>query len=139
MHRPYHRAEINKAFERVKAVLHAQANKRGNGKAFHIDTYTGAELWGGDRYDYDHIFPSEMIHSRYKDKLTDLEIAEVVNIPENIALTLRSINQSKGKKDPESWIQTISSKEASPIKIDIAMKAIEKAKRAIEIRALQFG
>lgn len=137
--RPYHRGEINKAFERAKAKLHLEALQRGKGIAFYIDSYTGSELWGGGRYDYDHIYPSEIIHSRYKDKLTDLEIAEILNIPENIAVTLRSINQSKGKKDPENWIKNISTGEASPIKIDIAMKAIEKAKRAIENRALQFG
>jgi hypothetical protein len=67
MSRPYHCAEIDKAFECAKALLHAQANKRGNGNAFYIDSYTGGELWGGDRYDYDHIFPSELIHTRYKD------------------------------------------------------------------------
>ncbi len=104
MSRPYHRAEINRAFERVKALLHSEALGRGNGNAHYIDTYTGEELWSGDRYDYDHISPSEMVHSRYKERLTDLEIAEIVNIPENIAVTLRSINQSKGKKDPEFWI-----------------------------------
>lgn len=134
MSRPYHRAEINKAFERVKVLLHLEALQRGSGTAFFIDSYTGGELRGGERYDYDHIFPSEMIHTRYKDKLTDVEIAEIVNIPENIAVTLRSINQSKGKKDPESWILNISTN-TSIIKIDLAMRAIEKAKLAIEKKA----
>ena len=105
MSRPYHRGEINKAFEKVKAELHAEAVQRGNGRAFYIDTYTGEQLWGGDTYDYDHIYPSELIHSKYKDQFSDQEIAEIVNIPENIAVTLRGINQSKGKKNPEIWIQ----------------------------------
>ncbi|MFC5624483.1 hypothetical protein [Algoriphagus winogradskyi] len=138
MSRPYHRGEINRAFERVKALLHFDAMQRGGGKARYIDSYTGEELWGGDRYDYDHIFPSELIHSRYKDKLTDTEIAEIVNIPENIAVTLRSINQSKGKKDPELWIQDSRLIISTKIKFGIAAKVIERAKIAIEKKASQF-
>jgi hypothetical protein len=136
--RPYHRGEINRAFEKVKAELHAAATLRGNGRAFYRDSYTGAELWGGDPYDYDHIFPSEMIHSRYKDRLTDIQIAKIVNIPENIAVTLRSINQSKGKKDPEIWIQDLRLASSSPIRLDIAASAIQKAKKAIERKASEF-
>jgi len=139
MSRPYHRGEINKAFERVKARLHAQALERGNGIANYIDTYTGEELWGGDRYDYDHIFPSEMVHTNYKDRLTDIQIAEIVNIPENIAVTLRSINQSKGKKDPELWIQDSRLILSSSVKLDIVRVAIIKAKKAIERKALEYN
>lgn len=136
--RPYHRGEINRAFERAKAVLHAEAMLRGNGRAHYIDTYTGEELWGGDRYDYDHIFPSEMIHSRYKERLSDLQIAEIVNIPENIAVTLRSINQSKGKKDPEIWIQDSRILLATPIDVKLTTQAIERAKKAIALHASLF-
>ncbi|RAI84190.1 hypothetical protein [Algoriphagus yeomjeoni] len=137
--RPYHRGEINRAFERVKALLHYDAVKRGNGIAFYIDTYTGEELRGGDAYDYDHIFPSEMIHSRYKNKLSDLQIAELVNIPENIAVTLRSINQSKGKKDPEFWILDSRIMIGTSIKLARVKSAIAKAKAAIEVKASEFG
>lgn len=136
--RPYHRGEINRSFERAKAILHAEAMLRGNGTAYYIDTYTGEELWGGDRYDYDHIFPSEMLHSRYKDRLTDLEIAQIVNIPENIAVTLRSINQSKGKKDPEFWILDSSIMVGTSIKLTRVKSAIAIAKSAIEKKASQF-
>jgi hypothetical protein len=139
MSRPYHRAEIDKAFERAKALLHAQANKRGNGNAFYIDSYTGGELWGGDRYDYDHIFPSELIHTRYKDQLTDLQIAEIVNIPENIAVTLRTINQSKGKKNPEIWIQDQISIATNKINVAMASTAIKQAKQAIAAKARELG
>jgi len=138
MPRPYHRGEINKAFEKAKALMHSQAIQRGNGRAFYIDAYTGEQLWGGDPYDYDHIFPSEMIHSRYKDRLTDIQIAEIVNIPENIAVTLRSINQSKGKKDPELWIQDSRLILSTSIKLGVAGKAIAVAKDAIETKASQF-
>ncbi len=135
MSRPYHRGEINRAFEKAKALMHAQAVQRGNGRAYYIDSYTGEELWGGDPYDYDHIFPSEIIHSRYKDRLSDIQIAEIVNIHENIAVTLRSINQSKGKKDPEFWIQDSRLILSTKIKLGIASRAIAVAKSAIEKKA----
>ncbi|WP_339702175.1 hypothetical protein [Algoriphagus aquimarinus] len=138
MSRPYHRGEINRAFERAKALMHAQAIQRGEGRAFYIDAYTGDELWGGDSYDYDHVFSSEMIHSRYKDRLSDIQIAEIVNIPENIAVTLRSINQSKGKKDPELWTQDSRLILSTNIKLGIANRAIALAKSAIEKKASEF-
>ena len=73
MSRPYHRGEINKAFEKVKAELHAQAIKEGNGRAFYIDSYTGQELWGGDAYDYDHIY----LTSNQKDEKYIIELDEI--------------------------------------------------------------
>lgn len=138
MPRPYNRDEINKAFEKAKFILHEQALLRGNGRAYHLDTYTGEELWGGDRYDYDHIFPSEMIHTKYKDRLSDLEIAQVVNIPENIAVTLRSINQSKGKKDPEFWAMDTRIILSHPIKLELVHRAIARAKTALEAAASKY-
>jgi hypothetical protein len=132
MSRPYHRGEINKAFEKIKAQLHAEAVLKGRGIAFYLDTYTGGKLWGGDSYDYDHIFPSELIHTKYKDEFSDQEIAEIVNIRENIAVTLRSINQSKGKKNPEIWIQEVRQTRNESIKVDLVEKAIQHAKQAIE-------
>lgn len=138
MSRPYHRGEINKAFEKVKAELHAQAVKKGKGRAFYIDSYTGLELWGGDAYDYDHIYPSELIHSRYKDSLDDMQIAQIVNLPENIAVTTRSINQSKGKKDPERWLEEEEQFGNGVVKADLVKHAIQKAKAAIECIARQL-
>lgn len=132
MSRPYHRGEINKAFEKVKAELHAEAVLKGRGTSFYIDTYTGEKLWGGDLYDYDHIYPSELIHSKYKDEFTDQEIAEILNVRENIGVTLRSINQSKGKKNPETWIQDVRQTRNEFIKVDLVEKAIQRAKQAIE-------
>ena len=40
----------------------------------------------------------------YRDQLSNAEIAEVVNCPENVAVTLRTINQSKGKMRMEDWM-----------------------------------
>ncbi|WP_139229151.1 hypothetical protein [Algoriphagus aquimarinus] len=61
-----------------------------------------------------------------------------MKIPENIAVTLRSINQSKGKKDPELWIQDSRLILTTKINLGIAGKAIEFAKSAIEKKASQF-
>ncbi len=97
--RPYHRSEIDSLFTKVKAEMHKKAlEEGGDGKANYTDCYTGKFLRGGDRYDYEHIRSSEAIFMTYRDQLTNLEIAEVVNCPENLAVTLRSLNRSKGKK-----------------------------------------
>lgn len=139
MSRPYHRGEINKAFEKVKAELHAQAVLKGGGRASYLDSYTGAQLWGGDPYDYDHIYPSKMVHSLYKDQFSDLEIAEIVNVPENIAVTLRSINQSKGKKSPELWLEDPRLLTANLVDLNLLRSAIQKAKAAIDRKVIALG
>ncbi|MFD1015054.1 hypothetical protein [Winogradskyella rapida] len=103
--RPYHRAEIDQRFTIVKAQMHQQAlTKGGDGIALYTDCYTGKTLRGGDRYDYEHIRSSEAIFMTYRDRLTNTEIAELVNCPGNVAVTLRSINQSKGKMRMEDWM-----------------------------------
>ena len=96
--RPYHRVEIDLLFTKVKAQMHQQALRRGgDDTALYTDCYTGETLRGGDRYDYEHIRSSEAVFMAYRDRLTNSQIAEVVNCPENVAVTLRTINQSKGK------------------------------------------
>lgn len=103
--RPYHRKEIDLLFTKAKAKMHQEALARsGDGKALYIDCYTGETLRGGDRYDYEHVRSSEALFMMYRDRLTNFEIAEVVNCQKNIAVTLRSINQSKGKMRLEDWL-----------------------------------
>ncbi|QNK77713.1 hypothetical protein H7F37_01075 [Winogradskyella sp. PAMC22761] len=103
--RPYHRQEIDLLFTKVKAQMHQQALTRGgDGIALYTDCYTGETLRGGDRYDYEHIRSSEDVFMTYRDRLTNAEIAQVVNCPENVAVTLRTINQSKGKMRMEDWM-----------------------------------
>lgn len=132
MPRPYSRIEIDREFKQIKSRLHQEAVAQGNGNALYEDSYTGRILHGGDPYDYDHIFPCEMIHSRYKNQLSDVQIAKVVNCRENIAVTLRSINMSKGKKDPELWIADSRHIISHGMKIQLAASTIEKAKLAIQ-------
>lgn len=118
--RPYHRAEIDQLFTKVKAQMHEQALLRGgDGIALYTDCYTGETLRGGDRYDYEHIRSSEAVFMMYRDRLTNAEIAEVVNCVENVAVTLRTINQSKGKTNMEDWMAN--SNNVSNYKIDIAL------------------
>ena len=105
--RPYWRTEIDQAFAKRKAIMHAEAIKRGgDGIALFQDCYTGKTLRGGDDYDYEHIRSSEAIFMKYRHILTNEQIAEVVNCPENVGVTLRRINQSKGKRKMEDWLQS---------------------------------
>ena len=101
--RPYYRVEIDLVFNKVKAQLHEEAVQRGGGVALFEDCYTGKTLRGGEAYDFEHIRSSEEVFMAYRDRLTNEEIALVVNCPENVKTTLRSINQSKGKRRFEEW------------------------------------
>lgn len=131
--RPYHRTEIDLLFTKVKAQMHQQALARGgDGKALFIDCYTGETLRGGDRYDYEHIRSSEAIFMEYRDRLTNSEIAEVVNCPENVAVTLRTINQSKGKMRMEDWLANSNNISNHSIDMALTRNALANADRSIQ-------
>lgn len=105
--RPYRRTEIDLAFNKRKALMQKEALIRGgDGKALYIDCYTGKTLRGGDLYDYEHIRSSEEIFMKYRNILTNEQIAEVVNCPENVGVTLTAINKSKGKYRMEDWMKS---------------------------------
>lgn len=113
--------------------MHQQALERGgNGVALYTDCYTGQTLRGGDRYDYEHIRSSEAVFTAYRDRLTNSEIAEVVNCPENVAVTLRTINQSKGKMRMEDWLANASNVSNHNINKAIALKAVANADKGIQ-------
>lgn len=102
--RPYRREEIDFVFKRVKEKLHQEAKERGGGEqTLFEDCYTGLTIRGGEPYDYEHIRSAESIFMEYRDRLSNEEIAEVVNCEENVKVTLRIINQSKGKYSFETW------------------------------------
>ena len=130
--RSYMRTEIDIEFTRVKAVMHNKAVLRGGGIALYKDVYTGKTLRGGDPYDYEHIRSSEELYMKYRDKLTDQQIALVVNCPENVAVTLRSINKSKGKKKMEEWMDNRDNVINHDIDVTLTMEALERADRGIE-------
>ncbi|WP_156810105.1 hypothetical protein [Nitritalea halalkaliphila] len=102
--RPYWRFEIDQVFAARKAQMHQEAQRRGGGVALFEDCYTGKTLRGGEDYHYEHIFSAEEIFMRYRDRLTNAQIAELVNCPENIGVTLATINRSKGKKSVGEWL-----------------------------------
>ncbi|MGY6558617.1 MAG: hypothetical protein ACXIT9_04980 [Nitritalea sp.] len=102
--RPYWRFEIDQVFLKRKAEMHHQAQQRGGGVALFEDCYTGQTLRGGDPYQYEHIISSEEIFMRFRSQLTNEQIAELVNCPENLGVTLAGINQSKGKKAIGDWL-----------------------------------
>lgn len=122
--RPYYRVEIDLVFNKVKAQLHEEAVQRGGGIALFEDCYTGKTLRGGEPYDYEHIRSSEEVFMAYRNRLTNEEIALVVNCPENVKTTLRSINQSKGKRRFEEW--------ATPDIIAKHVLCMKTAKKSVE-------
>lgn len=131
--RPYHRIEIDLLFTKVKALMHQDALIRGvDGKALYSDCYTGETLRGGDRYDYEHIRSSEAVFMAYRDRLTNSEIAEVVNCPENVAVTLRSINQSKRKTKLEDWLSNSVNGSKHGINVALTKNVAARADRGIQ-------
>jgi hypothetical protein len=131
--RPYRRTEIDKIFTRTKASMQQAALIRGGeGIAVYIDVYTGKTLRGGDRYDYEHLRSSEAIHTQYKSVLTDEQIALVVNCPENVSVTLRCINQSKGKRKMEEWLSNPANITANGIDLKLTLANLRKADDGIE-------
>lgn len=131
--RPYRRTEIDKIFTKTKASMQQAALKRGgDGIALYIDVYTGKTLRGGDSYDYEHLRSSEAVHAQYKSLLTDEQIALVVNCPENVAITLRRINQSKGKRKMEDWLSNPANITANGIDLKLTLANLKKADLGIE-------
>jgi hypothetical protein len=131
--RPYRRTEIDKIFTKTKASMQQAALKRGgDGIALYIDVYTGKTLRGGDSYDYEHLRSSEAVHTQYKSLLTDEQIALVVNCPENVAVTLRCINQSKGKRKMEDWLSNPANIITNRIDLKLTLANLKKADEGIE-------
>lgn len=118
--------------------MHQEALKRGNGRALYYDCYTGQKWNGGEPYDYEHIYGSEWVHSTYKHALTDEQIALVVNCPENVAITSRTINQSKGKTAPEIWFANPENISRHGIDLKLSLANIQKAKSGIEKKVKQL-
>lgn len=131
--RPYMRTEIDKEFTRVKATMHKEALLRGgDGLALYQDVYTGKTLRGGDPYDYEHIRSSEELYMKYRNILTDEQIALVVNCPENVGVTLRSINISKGKRRMEEWLANPANISTYGVDLKLTKAALKRADRGIE-------
>lgn len=131
--RPYHRTEIDLLFTKVKSQMHQEALARGgDGIALYTDCYTGEILRGGDRYDYEHIRSSEAVFMMYRDRLTNHEIAEVVNCPENVSVTLRTINQSKGKTKLEDWLANANNISNHSINVVLAKNTLANADIGIQ-------
>ena len=131
--RPYRRIEIDKIFNKAKAEMQKTALIRGgDGLALYVDVYTGKILRGGDPYDYEHLRSSEAVHPQYKSFLTDEQIALVANCPENVAVTLRCINQSKGKRKMEDWLANPANIFVNGIDLKLTLANLKKADEGIE-------
>lgn len=137
--RPYSRLAIDLVFNKTKASMQKEALIRGgDGLALYVDVYTGKILRGGDPYDYEHLRSSEELFSRYKSILTDDQIAKVVNCPENVSVTLRCINQSKGKRKMEDWLNNPVNILNNDIDLKLTMVNLKKADNAIEKMVKNF-
>jgi hypothetical protein len=131
--RPYRRTEIDKIFTKIKASMQQAALIRGgDGIALYVDVYTGKTLRGGDPYDYEHLRSTEAVHTQYKSVLTDEQIALVVNCPENVSVTLRSINQSKGKRKMEEWLSNPVNITVNGIDLKLTLANLKKADEGID-------
>ena len=131
--RPYSRLAIDKIFTKTKATMQQAALIRGgDGLALYTDVYTGKTLRGGDAYDYEHLRSSEAVHTQFKSLLTDDQIALVVNCPENVGVTLSSINKSKGKRKMEDWLANPSNVTVHGIDLILTLSNLRKADEGIE-------
>ncbi|MCC9063570.1 hypothetical protein [Flavobacterium piscisymbiosum] len=126
--RPYSRLAIDLIFTKTKAAMQKEALIRGgDGLALYTDIYTGKILRGGDRYDYEHVRSSEELFSKFKSLLTDEQIGLVVNCPENVGVTLRCINQSKGKRKMEDWLNNPANIHNNNIDLKLTLANLKKA------------
>lgn len=132
--RPYSRLAIDKIFTKTKATMQQAALIRGgDGLALYIDCYTGKTLRGGDPYDYEHLRSSEAVHTQLKSRLTDEQIALVVNCPENVGVTLSCINKSKGKRKMEDWLANPANITTNGIDLKLTLANLKKADDGIEM------
>ena len=137
--RAYRRTEIDKIFTKTKAAMQQAALIRGgDGLALYTDIYTGKTLRGGDAYDYEHLRSSEAVHTQFKSCLTDEQIALAVNCPENVGVTLRRINQSKGKRKMEDWLANPANITANGIDLKLTLSNLRKADEGIERMVRDF-
>lgn len=140
--RPYSRLEIDKVFNKIKAEMHNNAllrgKQRGINKAVYQDLYTGQELLGGDTYDYEHIRSAEAVFNEYKADLTDEKIALVVNCPENVGVTLSSLNKSKGKRKMEDWLTNNTNITTYGVDVALTKANLKKADKGIDKKAKQL-
>jgi len=135
--RPYCRKEIDDAFNKRKALMQKEALQRGlaydnQNIALYHDCYTGKMLRGGDRYNYEHIISAQAVFEHYKATHSNEQIAQIVNLPDNVSVTLRTINQNKGKYDLQNRILNNPTKiKEFDIDVVVAKQNFENAKKAV--------
>jgi outer membrane protein OmpA-like peptidoglycan-associated protein len=151
--RSYTRDALNtQLFNKAKKGMHQKAleigrqgnivNSQGELCAVFNDMYTDLPFKGGDdNYEYDHIISSHVIHSKYKRYFSDNEIAEIINVPENIGVTSRNINRSKGKYEMSQLLKN--EQKLATLGIDSEGKQrifvrIAKAQAAIRWKAFEI-
>jgi isocitrate dehydrogenase len=69
---------------------------------------------------------------KYRHLLTNEQLAEVVNCPENVGVTLRTINQSKGKRRMEDWLESLLNRPELGVDLKHTLSSLKKADEGIE-------
>ncbi|MEC4113370.1 hypothetical protein VSO92_04525 [Myroides pelagicus] len=86
------------------------------------------------KYDYEHVRSSEELFMKFRDKMSNEEIAELVNCKGIVKVTLRSINQSKGKRVFEKWLNDCF-KNSHNISREVAERTLKDVDQAIARKA----
>lgn len=127
---------IDTLFSTTKADMHEKAlGRAAEGLAVFTDSYTGKKLSIGDPYLYEHIRSSEVVFNKYKSILTDEQIALITNCPDNIAVTLRSINKAKGELKMEDWLSNQDHIINHQINLELTLENLKKTDEALEFMA----
>ena len=74
----------------------------------------------------------------YRDGLTNDEIAIVVNCAENVAVTLRTVNQAKGKMRMEEWMGIANNISVYNINVVLVKEGLVKADKGIKKKVMQI-
>lgn len=100
----YHRIIFELEFRKAKAILAAATSN------YHTDTYTGKSLEPGGSWDFDHIVSAKSFSGMKDVELLPMEVqSKILSSVQNIAITERTINKSKGKYELMEWMNRISS------------------------------
>lgn len=74
-----------------------------------IDGYTGKRIAPNKPGDLDHVISAKSTHDDPRRVLAGVSGQDAANMPDNLLKTHRSINRSKGKKDPEEYANQLDS------------------------------
>jgi outer membrane protein OmpA-like peptidoglycan-associated protein len=121
------------AVERGKKL--GEVNEKGETWAVYNDMYTNNPLRGGrDNYEYDHVRSSGALYAKHSHEFNDAEMAELINVTENLGVTSMAINRSKGKYEMEKILENPDKVKHLSINVAITKQRLILADDAIQIK-----